>query len=88
MNKSISISTNDLVQSNSKALRLPPVNSSISNSSNNNNTNIIIGGSSNNLTTIGLSEGISKKKITDLSRYCYFCQRKTGLASSYICRFF
>lgn len=74
-----SVSSNDLSQS--KSLKLPPVINS-----NNNSNNIIIGGSTNNLTSMGLSETTTKKKITDLSRYCYFCQRKTGLASSYICR--
>jgi hypothetical protein len=82
----MSISSNDLAQT--KSLKLPPVINSNSNSASNSGTgtNIIIGGSTNNLTSIGLNETTGKKKITDLSRYCYFCQRKTGLASSYICR--
>ena len=77
LNKPLSLSTQDLAppSSSSKQLRLPPVNNSV-----------IIGGSANNLTTIGLSETVPKKKIKDLSHYCYFCQRKTGLASSYTCR--
>lgn len=74
--KSLSISANDLAPpNNTKQLRLPPVNS------------VLIGGSTNNLTAIGLNEGgLTKKKIKDMSHYCYFCQRKTGLASSYTCR--
>lgn len=78
LNKSMSISAQDLAppgSNSSKQLRLPPV-----------NNGVIIGGSTNNLTTIGLSETVPKKKIKDLSHYCYFCQRKTGLASSYTCR--
>ena len=62
------------------------INTNNSTSSNNNGANFIIGGSTNNLTSMGLSETSNKKKINDLSRYCYFCQRKTGLVSSYICR--
>jgi hypothetical protein len=86
-----SVSTNDLSSSSSKSFKLPPVVQN--NSSSGTNSNILIGGSNNNLNSIGLTSENStnvstKKKITDLSRYCYFCRRKTGLASSYICRYF
>ena len=84
MNKSFSMSTNDLSQNNTKGLKLPPVNNLKMVSST--NDTIMIGGSSNNINSISINETFNKKKITDLSRYCYFCQRKTGLASSYICR--
>jgi hypothetical protein len=93
-----SVSTNDL-SSSSKSFKLPPVVQNNINNNNNNNINsngtanstILIGGSNNNLNSIGLTNenntnATTKKKITDLSRYCYFCHRKTGLASSYICR--
>ena len=81
-----SMSTNDLTQGHSKVLKLPPVNNLKMVSSN--NDTIMIGGSQNNINSISISSDTlnTKKKITDLSRYCYFCQRKTGLASSYICR--
>ena len=84
MNKPFSMSTNDLTQNNTKGLKLPPVNNLKVVSSN--NDTIMIGGSTNNINSISINESLGKKKITDLSRYCYFCQRKTGLASSYICR--
>ena len=85
INKPFSMSTNDLSTNNTKGLKLPPVNNLKMISSN--NETIMIGGSSNNINSISINESsLNKKKITDLSRYCYFCQRKTGLASSYICR--
>lgn len=92
MNKNFSVSANDLSQ-NSKTLKLPPViNSTSLNSSynsggfNSDSGSLVIGGSANNINSIGLNETIVKKKVNDHTRYCYMCKRKTGLASSYICR--
>lgn len=81
--KQLSLSANDLVQSSKSSIKLPPVVTSTSVQSTN-EANILIAGSSNNLNSIGLNE--VKKKVTDLSRYCYYCKKKTGLASSYMCR--
>jgi hypothetical protein len=77
-NKGMSISENDLT---TKRVKLPPV--SINSSSLN------VSGSTNNLATINVSmnEGVNVKKKNDMSRYCTFCHRKTGLVSSYTCRF-
>ena len=95
LNKTISISANDLIQS-PKTLKLPPVvNNNLNNNINSinniginsNSKTVLIGGSTGNLNTFGMSENLGKKKVNDLNRYCYFCQKKTGLASSYICRF-
>jgi len=83
LNRQISISANDIGPSSSKQLRLPPVNNNVNNGS---AGSVIIGGSTNNLSTMGLSDGIAKKKIKNMSNYCHFCKRKTGLASSYTCR--
>lgn len=87
--KNYSLSTNDLTP---KTLTLPPVFAnnnkllSANASSSNENSSLLLGGSSTNLNSVSLDDKVNKKKIRDLSRYCYFCQRKTGLASSYICR--
>ena len=66
---------------NGKQLKLPPIV---------NTTNgTILGGSTGNLTALAISNETTKiksNKKKDLSKYCAFCQRKTGLASSYICR--
>lgn len=80
--KHLSLSANDLVQASKSNIKLPPVlNNSVQSST---DATILMAGSSNNLNTMGLSE--VKKKVTDLSRYCYCCKKKTGLASSYMCR--
>ncbi len=98
-NAKYSISTNDLTQTqinNTKmhnsnktsTIKLPPVvlNNSSTNEAINHSSSILIGGSTNNMNSISLAETISKKKISDLSRYCSFCRKKTGLVSSYMCR--
>lgn len=72
------------------ALKLPPVvtNHRPPSSTANPNAGLLIGGSVNNLNGISLSEqiGAKKKQPTDSSRCCHFCKKKTGLASSYMCR--
>ncbi len=87
LNRQISISANDIGPGSSKQLRLPPVNNSgNSGGVSASGSGVVLGGSVNNLTAIGLNEGMAKKKIKDMRNYCYFCKRKTGLASSYTCR--
>lgn len=72
-------------------LKLPPVATPVATATSNgssSNGGLLIGGSVNNINGISLSETLAakKKQPTDLSRCCYFCKKKTGLASSYMCR--